>query len=101
MSVQKCVQNGVTFLDEKFPGWKKRIDPDILEMEDGWDCILGQLAPTVDPVSDDYDIDNYMDMCSYLGLDERTSQSYGFVIITFCDYTYNDLDIAWKEVLVR
>ena len=37
------VRAGATFLDKKFPGWEKRIDPTILELSSEKSCILGQL----------------------------------------------------------
>lgn len=43
-SVSDRVSNGVAWLNHYHPGWRDRIDTQILDMEN-WDvCILGQLG---------------------------------------------------------
>ena len=37
------VRLGAKLLDKKFPGWAKKITPDILELNDPHRCVLGQL----------------------------------------------------------
>ena len=37
------VTKGAKLLDKKFPGWEKKIDPEILDMANPSVCILGQL----------------------------------------------------------
>lgn len=42
-SIQKRVARGVALLDERVPGWEKRIDLKELKMQDCFQCMLGQL----------------------------------------------------------
>ena len=37
------VRNGARWLDENFPGWMDRIDPDTLQLNSGENCICGQV----------------------------------------------------------
>jgi hypothetical protein len=39
------VAKGALFLDEREPNWWRVIDLDALDMEEGCDCVLGQLHP--------------------------------------------------------
>ena len=42
-TVKERVQRGAEYLDDVDPGWHRRIDPDVLELESGRRCVLGQL----------------------------------------------------------
>ena len=42
-AVRERVQRGAEYLDEREPGWHRRIDPDTLELGSGDRCVLGQL----------------------------------------------------------
>lgn len=37
------IEKGAEFLDERAPGWEKKIKPDTLNLGSGCDCILGQV----------------------------------------------------------
>lgn len=41
--VRKRVRRGAEYLDRVDPGWAGRIDAETLELEDGRQCVLGQL----------------------------------------------------------
>jgi len=41
--VQERVRRGAAYLDDVDPGWHRRIDPAVLELGHGRQCILGQL----------------------------------------------------------
>lgn len=43
-SVSDRVSNGVAWLNHVHPGWRDKIDTQILNMENGDVCILGQLG---------------------------------------------------------
>ena len=43
-TVAERVAAGAAFLDEREPGWCKRIDPDRLDMSAECRCVLGQLT---------------------------------------------------------
>lgn len=43
MNVSDEVKRGVELLDRQIPGWEKRIDPKILNINSCAHCILGQL----------------------------------------------------------
>lgn len=34
---------GATFMDEQFPGWVSRVNPEVLDIDDGRDCVFGQV----------------------------------------------------------
>lgn len=42
-TVAERVRKGAKLLDKEYPGWEKRIDLSILDLESTCDCILGQL----------------------------------------------------------
>lgn len=42
-AVRDRVQRGASYLDEVDPGWHRRVNADVLELEDGQHCVLGQL----------------------------------------------------------
>lgn len=42
------VQRGVELLDERLPGWRKRVNADDLSLSSDCDCILGQLFGSYD-----------------------------------------------------
>lgn len=42
------VAKGVNLLDEKHPGWDKKIDLDKFRMADGCNCVVGQVGGDVD-----------------------------------------------------
>lgn len=42
-AVRDRVRRGAEYLDERDPGWHRRIDPSALELESGDRCVLGQL----------------------------------------------------------
>ncbi|MFF3443608.1 hypothetical protein [Streptosporangium sp. NPDC002721] len=37
------VARGAALLDLRAPGWAARVDPDTLDLEDCWHCVIGQL----------------------------------------------------------
>ncbi len=41
--LQERVSTGDRFLDEHFPGWERKIDPKVLDMQDEEQCVLGLL----------------------------------------------------------
>lgn len=36
------IRRGATLLDEKRPGWREKVDPDVLDLDSGGLCVLGQ-----------------------------------------------------------
>lgn len=44
---EQRVARGAALLDERVPGWRANIDTDRLDMTDGSQCVLGQLAPMI------------------------------------------------------
>lgn len=42
-AVVQRVKNGARWLDENFPGWESRIDPDTLDLISDQNCICGQV----------------------------------------------------------
>lgn len=78
--IRRQVRNGAALLDRELPSWRKKIDPDELDMVDGDRCVLGQLFnPTHDPDAADQ---GYCRGCAYLfdeTLDgDAEAQGHGF-----------------------
>lgn len=44
LSVVERVNNGIEFLNENIPGWRQKIDKDILDIFSASTCIWGQLG---------------------------------------------------------
>lgn len=40
--VHAAVQNGIKFLNEKYPGWERRFDFQTFNMRDACNCVAGQ-----------------------------------------------------------
>lgn len=55
-TIAERVAAGATFLDEREPGWWRRIDVDRLSISDSCNCILGQLAGGFGDGMDQYDV---------------------------------------------
>lgn len=84
------IENGMKLLDEKVPGWRKRINLDELNMQsyiyaNGCGCILAQLF-------DDYGVG-----IDELGLIDPQTKQYGFDVYDAVDYPV--LTGAWKQAL--
>lgn len=80
----KSVDNGAALLDERLPGWRRHIDPDTLRLEDGCNCILGQL------------FGDYGDAVDILAISDP--RRYGFTQPN-PRTTWERLTDAWKKVL--
>lgn len=44
MSYERRIEKGMALLDERLPGWERKIDLGTLDLQSGCDCVLGQLA---------------------------------------------------------
>lgn len=44
MSYERRIEKGMALLDVRLPGWERKIDLGILDLQSGCDCVLGQLA---------------------------------------------------------
>lgn len=103
------VARGVALLDELKPGWRNLVNPDELEMQNGDDCILGQVFR--EDNDDDYHWgeNGYRRGLRLLGLTESithenngmTSERHGFVTNWEDDRPnrWQILRAAWDEVL--
>ena len=76
------VRKGIQLLDERIPDWRGRVNPRYLDMHSGCQCVLGQIYG------------DYQEGCEILGID---GEDYGFD--SGEDYSYRELDTAWKEAL--
>lgn len=47
LTVEERVRNGAAFLDERVPGWRERVDPDELAIQQCDYCVLGQVFGSV------------------------------------------------------
>jgi hypothetical protein len=89
--ITERVERGAALLDEKRPGWWQFIDLDRLDIEDGCDCVAGQLDGTA----------NYMRALRRIGLSgsEADAVSHGFE--SGDDEEYAGLTEAWRTLIAR
>ena len=90
-TIAERVAAGAAFLDEREPGWDKRIDLDKLSIGSGCNCVLGQLyqgfglglvaTGLVDTIDQDVDLGFYWD-------DEGTVRE-----------EVQDLTAAWQRLI--
>lgn len=83
MSVQKSVQRGVALLDEKYPGWYKKINPATIDISTLNYCILGQ-------VYGDFGLG-----CAALGTPNIFT--HGFVSL----FHHRQLEDEWRTVIAK
>ena len=80
-AIEERVQRGMALLDDKNPGWERKIDLHILNMEDCHACILGQLYT-------EYSL-------GFKPLAIWSGHPYGFN----SSFYYHELTSAWKEAI--
>ena len=81
------VRRGAAFLDERLPGWRKRIRLDELDLSSGCNCVLGQT------------LGGYDEGKELLGLSEREVERYGFW--RHGRQSFESLTEGWRKVLAR
>lgn len=81
------IKEGMKLLDQEVPGWRGKVDPNWLIMNNCTHCILGQL------------FGNYSDGADALGLSDFEGQHYGFELTV--GMSWEELTQAWKEALVN
>jgi len=90
--VRLVVAAGATLLDESTPEWFDTVDLNRLDMESPYDSVLGQLY------------ENFVTGLKFLGLHTRDimeRQWYGFAIIDYKGYWYDDLTREWVSVIEK
>jgi hypothetical protein len=96
---RKEVERGAAFLDERRPGWRRRIDLDRLALRECTRCVLGQLSGGEN--------EDWLSIMSAFGIDEWANEEYalGFAIDTFHlpssekDREYAALTEEWREYI--
>ena len=99
------VQNGVEFLDERLPMWRKAIDKELLDMGNGNTCILGQLFtqnPNNNPFV--YRDEGYARGCELFDLSNKEEVNLGFDVPARLknedeDEYYAILTDEWNKVI--
>jgi hypothetical protein len=101
-----AVARGAAFLDEKCPQWVSLIDLEVLDLQDGDHCILGQTATCLvgKPRAD---TPGYVRVTMRRGVDPNGPwvTEHGFqvpwVLMDYEEETaaYEMLGIAWKELI--
>ena len=82
--IPRNARRGAELLDERLPGWRKRIRPDELDMADECNCVLGQV------------LGGYSGGKKLLGLSEREVELYGFW--RHGRQTWDALTAGWRQV---
>jgi hypothetical protein len=84
--IETVLDNGEKLLNARVPGWRDRVDPEILTMWDVTRCILGQVFDR-----------GFGAGMNELGLE--TGFPFGFDAVGAV--SYEDLDIAWRARLAQ
>lgn len=101
-TIEARVARGVALLDEKLPGWDRRIDLDKLDLASPCNCVLGQ---TWDEQSDDPDDPYFLHASRLFGrLDVQEEVAHGFnsthVLGVEAVSEMNTLTAEWKCVIL-
>lgn len=43
LTVEERAAAGASLLDREVPGWADKVDPDLIDLQSGQDCVLGQV----------------------------------------------------------
>lgn len=81
--VTSCVQRGMDFLDKECPGWEEVMDPKILDISCGQNCVIGQIFG-------DYGV-------GIQTLDINAENAPGLGFESTRKVTYKNLNICWKK----
>lgn len=88
-TIEERVTRGAEFLDQHAPAWRKRVDPQHLEMSSSRCCVLGQTFGL------------FSHGRIHLGVDLQEAEALGFVFLDAeeCDPRYEELGAEWRRVL--
>lgn len=94
-SVEARVARGAALLDEKRPGWERKIDLAVFALDDGCKCVVGQL------------FGDYIDGIGLLGcpgpwntaLDLEWERRHGFLTSYGESWSWEELEEAWASLL--
>lgn len=96
LEAENRVAAGAAFMDEYFPDWEDDIDINQLDIRNGCDCVLGQIATkrfglTGGPNSP------YVQICELLNLDPVQQRCLGFVSTGMGDL----INMIWREQIIK
>lgn len=91
MSFKIEVDRGVALLDKHNPGWREKIDREKLDLNDFWNCILGQLYGVMD--------DGMNELFGEGQWRDNDAVAHGFWLNTAKRYDYPGLTSEWKSRL--
>ncbi len=96
MQYSEQIQRGVSFLNEKCPGWLQYVDLDKLDMMYGMSCVLGQVGVGIG-------VGTYtFGACPHFKLSAQQCIDLGFTVDEEEDHEYEDfreLTRSWKETI--
>lgn len=92
MKTLKTVERGAALLDEKLPGWEKKIDLDVLDLSSCSECVAAQIA---DKRGLEYT--RFERGLKKLGVETQKSHMFGFSI--YGNGTYLRLTESWKKLI--
>ncbi len=101
-AIAECVAKGAALLDEKVPGWRERIDLDMLDTVSPYGCVLGQLFEENDSLFGFRA--GYWPGLRALGIPESPvtePAAFGFAAETSAIRDYRALDDEWKRVITE
>lgn len=91
------VEAGAEYLDKHFPGWEDRINVATLSLINCQQCVLGQLTGHYAEA-----LAALPDVKNLLGDDEDDwARDHAFSIEDAQGYDWNDMTVAWKELIAR
>jgi hypothetical protein len=97
--IAERVARGAALLDEKEPGWDKRIDLGKLMMWDGCRCILGQVYGSYARTCNELFLGNWDDAEAH-GFNASDEDGYGKPVPEHeWHHALGELDTAWRELI--
>lgn len=95
-TIPQRVAKGAALMDKEMPGWDRRIDLDVLDLQNSCDCILGQeFRPFDDPNIFGYDIGRD----ELFGDDDEATAAHGFTLLNPAE-SFDALTAEWKRVIL-
>lgn len=95
--LQERVQRGMALLDKKRPGWRESINTEILDLSDGYCCVLGQVYNHFITGSHGLGLVHSGEEDPYTPQEEQNLLSHGFYSLS--SHEYDDLTATWKQAL--
>ena len=104
-TIEERVAKGAALMDEKVPGWERKIDTASLDMGQCPRCVIGQVLGINETLPYLYQMSEFAEKCQSLGLefggyDDNGIEDHGFDV-SDDDDEYAVLGTAWLAEIAR